>query len=332
MSNLIESARMVLPIPAADRQQALERASQQVVIAQQQPVFYNQLAVQVTQRYLDLLGIESEWRQNAATALSANLSDLYIPEARGRLDCRAVLSGAQKCQLPAEAWADRIGLVVVQLNAACTVGTLLGFVPEARVEELPLSYLQPLEMLFDHLSPPVWLLSEWLAGRLGRGWERLPDSSQSPSLPASLAWNYRSRRFRHQTEPELVEIIQTAQTEDERWDAAERLRQINPQHPNCGVWAIDLAMQLAGQSVALMVAILTVPQGKALLLRLYPIGRPNLPLGLRVVGRSGPRELFDLPARAESQGLQYRFLADAGDRFEIEIALGSAKITEYFVV
>jgi hypothetical protein len=330
MSYPTEPARMFLPIPAADRQQALEFAAGQVTATARQQAYANRLALLVTQRYLDLLEIESAPQpQNPTTQLSASLSTLYIPEAKGQLECRAVAASAQKCHIPEEAWANRLGLVVVQLNETATLGTLLGFAPELRVSELPLSYLQPLEALLDQITPPVWNLSQWMTGQLGRGWELLQQVTDPVSPPA---WSYRSTRFRHQTEQELAQIIQTPRSEEERWDAAERLHQLNPQHPDSGLWAIDLALQIADQSLSLMVAILTVPQGKAILLRLHPAAGSHLPQGLSLTGRSEGATLFELLARPESRGLQYYFLADPGDQFQIEIGLGAARLTEHFVV
>lgn len=63
-------------------------------------------------------------------------------------------------------WSYRLGYVVVQLDEPYREGIVLGFVPEVSVNELPMSYLQPLEALIDCLIPeptPISKnLSQWL--------------------------------------------------------------------------------------------------------------------------------------------------------------------------
>ena len=134
----------------------------------------------------------------------------------------------------------------------------------------------------------------------------------------------------------LARILQTTEDEEIRWQAAELLWEIDPNHPALGVRrAIDLGMQLAGVSVALMVAILPKPNRRiAILLRVYPLGEQCfLPANLKLIGLDEMgQSLFEIRSRERDDYIQFKFTADPGDRFGLEIVLNNATITKHFVV
>ncbi|MEL7036981.1 MAG: DUF1822 family protein [Cyanobacteria bacterium J06592_8] len=134
----------------------------------------------------------------------------------------------------------------------------------------------------------------------------------------------------------LVQLLETTKDEETRWQAAELLWEIDPNHPATGVQrAIDLGMQLAGASVALMVAILQKPDQRiAILIRVYPLQEQCfLPANLKLIGLDEEGlSLFEVRARDRDDYIQFKFTADPEDRFSLEVVLDDATITKHFVV
>jgi hypothetical protein len=341
MNYSTQNAGLTFPTLEVDRQQAFEFARQQITPEKREQVYKNTLAVLLTRNYLNILGVQSNLFESYSwgiiTQFLANIADLYIPEVNGRLECRPIDKDAPFCLVPEETWSDRIGFVGVQFNEDYTEGTLLGFVPEVSKERLPLKDFRSLEDLIDRLSElpvlpePLVDLSRWLEGVLDGGWQILEDSLLPRRDPA---WNFRSSGMSNRTVAELINTIQTTQDEEERWDAVESLWRQEPDNVHCGIWAIDLGIQIGGYSVSLVVAVLeTLEHKRAIFLRVYPGETQRfLPEGLMLVGLDDQdNQLFGVPARSESLEIRYRFSADEGDRFSVKIALGDASLTKSFV-
>ncbi len=134
----------------------------------------------------------------------------------------------------------------------------------------------------------------------------------------------------------LVQILQTTEDEETRWQVAELLWEIDPSHPATGVRrAIDLGMQLAGVPVALMIAILPKPNQRfAVLSRVYPLQDQSfLPANLKLIGLDEMGEsLFEIRARERDDYIQFKFTADPGDRFSLQVNLNSASVTKHFII
>ncbi|NES06121.1 MAG: DUF1822 family protein [Okeania sp. SIO2F4] len=134
----------------------------------------------------------------------------------------------------------------------------------------------------------------------------------------------------------LVNILQTTEDEETRWQIAELLWEIDPSHPAAGVRrAIDLGMQLAGVPVALMIAILPKPNQRfAVLSRVYPLQDQRfLPANLKLIGLDEMGEsLFEIRARERDDYIQFKFTADPGDRFSLQVSLNSATVTKDFII
>jgi hypothetical protein len=364
-----------IPVTASDRQRIELLARSQTTPEKKDRVYRNALAVLVTHRYLQLLAIASDLEAsdswNPASQHPGNIADLYISEKNERLECRCIKSTDTKCFIPEEVWGDRLGYVVVQLDEPYLEGIVLGFVPQVSVTELPLSYLQPLDALIDCLIPeptPIWQsLSQWLKGIFEPDWEPLAElirpakmpvvlfSSRSPLNPETINKNIRDlvkQLYINQAnenlsqsvldllarDPEfaLVQLIQTTQNDEIRWQAAELLAEINPEHPAGAVRnAKDLGMYLAGHTVALMVGVLPKPDGKMLILaRVYPVQqKPHLPTGLQLAGiDDAGNSFFEIQARLRDDSIQFKFTADPGDRFTLRVSLDNTAISENFIV
>jgi Protein of unknown function (DUF1822) len=231
-------------------------------------------------------------------------------------------------------------------------------------EEFP-EYLsqikQPVEQKIVHLS-------KWLNNIFETGWQTIEElfSTQTYSIGfrnrgiisekinstdstilkeyiASLYANQRNatkaqKSYFTQLEPvtALSQLIQSSQDDETRWKAIELLWKIKPDHPFAAIRRIaDLGMRLAGHPVALMVAILPKLDGKlGILLRVYPMNnQAYLPQNLKLIGfdETG-KTLLEVQAREQDNYIQFRFNADRGDKFSVEVSLDEASITEYFVV
>ncbi|MBF2066954.1 MAG: DUF1822 family protein [Calothrix sp. C42_A2020_038] len=171
----------------------------------------------------------------------------------------------------------------------------------------------------------------------------LNDKDSLKEFVASLYANQRhasstEKIYPTQLEPvtALSQLINSTQDDETRWKAIELLWKIKPNHPSAATRRItDLGMQLAGYSIALMVATLPKLDGRrGILLRVYPMGnQPYLPPNLKLIGfdETG-KTLLEVQARSQDNYIQFRFNADPGDKFSVQVALGTASITEYFMV
>jgi hypothetical protein len=364
---LEELMAIAIPITATDRSQAQTFAEQQPTQVRAEQVYRNTIAVLVTHRCLQLLGIKSDLERsnswNPLNRLVEDVADLYIPEVEGHLECRPIRLGDSQCFIPEDVRSDRLGYVVVQLDDADREGQVLGFVASASTTELLLSDLQPLDALIDRLCPIPTHLGEWLKQKFDSGWEPC-DHLLRPQKQSILSSALRSRLRNKQDEikrrveqlhlkqanrglpskpipsiePEaaLIQMIQSTQDDEIRWQAAELLWQLNSQHPACPVVsAKDLGIYLQGCQVALVVGVLPkADETRLILLRLYPIDPElRLPPGLKLIGLDETgNQVFQVESRQQDDCIQFKITADEGDRFNVRVVLNDASFTESFVV
>jgi len=136
----------------------------------------------------------------------------------------------------------------------------------------------------------------------------------------------------------LVDLLRHSQDDETLWTTVESLWQIDPGNPAVGVSrarAIDLGMQLAGNSVALGVtAIKKTEQQVAVLLRVYPTGNEvYLPTDLKLILLDESEQILrEVVARRADSYIQIKFGGQPGERFSVRVALEDASITEDFVI
>src|SRR4028119_1648701 len=327
-------------------------------------VYLNTLAMYAVDFYCRCMGFETDWAtsdsQNPLMQKFMDVADLNVERLGklvGKLECRPVLPNAEVLEVPPEAWNDRIGYVAVQLNQSLKQAILLGFAPSVAHQQgiIPLGELRSLADFPAYLSefsqvseqspaslqprqpsPQLVNLKNWLEGIFEADWQ--PFDKLFVTREVSLVPGFRSRtlRFRGKTKEELIEIVQTSHDEETRWQAAEHLWELDPNHPASGVRRVaDLGFQLASCPVALMVAVLPKrDRSVAILLRVYPMGsQPHLPPGLQLIGLDeADNSFFEVQAREQDSYIQFKFTADSGDRFSVRVALDDASITETFVI
>jgi len=97
---------------------------------------------------------------------------------------------------------------------------------------------------------------------------------------------------------------------------------------------IDLGVELAGCQVSLMMTISATASGINLQASVYPTGEQlTLPPNLHLKILTDAGEVFkEVISRSDDEFIRYRFDATKGDRFTIQVVLGTASVAESFQV
>lgn len=361
---------LAIPILEAERREAYE-VSRQFPPEQEEQHYRSVLVAAVMRRCLKLLGIDSsgdiikDWSEPKSDFYQQlnQLACLYIPDVQRHLWCYPIRQGDRQCFLP-RGDDNCIGIVIINLDKPYREGQVLGFAPVGSGSALSVSALQPLDALIDCIVAPQRSpirLSQWLDHLFEPDWQRLDTLLQSlkqPILNFASAFprqgstnpetlqqlvnqlylrqsaNTQSAPANLEPPTALAQLIQTTQDDEIRWQAAELLWELEPQHPACPVIsAKDLGLYLAGQAIALMVGILSKSDGKMLiLLRAYPLKEAHLPpeLKLIVLDEAG-NTVQELESRQRDDYIQFKITADVGDRFSVRMILNDTSFTESFI-
>jgi hypothetical protein len=379
---------LTIPLTAENRRQAERFAQIQVTPEASERIFRHTLAILATAHYLKMMDIDTDlmasYSWNPAIQMVADIADLYLPDLRHRIECRPVRPGDPQCYFPEEVWDNRLGFVVVQIDAAATTAELLGFVPEISVEQLPLSYLRPLENLVDVIDiaeakstaamapamASIQQLRDWLQGAGSELWQSLnqlapptatqlePTFRMHAGLRAERLVQRINELYANQSGPEteravmpanlgrrgmdetaaldaLIHLIGTTADESVRFQAAELLWTLAPDHPGAGAQRVlDLGLYLAGHALALLVAVLPKSTGQvSVLARVYPLQETYLPPDLQLIGLDeNNTNFFTVQSRRQDNYIQFHFIADPGDRFSLQVSIGASRFAENFSV
>lgn len=311
MSKTIEPVTFTVPLSFAAHDIARQCAEKSQPQRFKQ-VYLNTLAVYALDYYLRLMGFETNWEnsdsRDRVMLNFLDVADLDVVGA-GKIECRPVLPDSQTCHIPSDAWDDRIGYVAVQLDRSLTEATLLGFTQTAAAE-IPVADLIGFDNFLEYLSDI----------------EQPPTANNSSNIPKTV-------NLKHWIEG----II------DETWLTVEQL--LNPRQVEMMFSfknaitisrgrPIDLGMQLAGESVALVATLLqSQPDSEVdITMRVHPRGSSNyLPEGLQLTVQDETGETVLMAESRESDNfIQLQFSAESGESFGITVALGEAKVTEQF--
>ncbi len=313
----LEDIPLTLPITLAARRTAEKFANEQPTPEKAAQVRLNTLCVWVVRDYLEFMGISTNLNKsdswNPVIRFCADIADLEI-SGIGRLECRPVHLAEQICYIPPETWEERVGYIVVQVDESSQFANLLGFVPNIATERLPLSQLQPLENLIEHLgelrqTPAKTLvnLSQWLTGVFNTSWQTLESLSNQPELRPGYA-------FRNS---EIVDRTQEGDSLTKRGKL------------------IDLGIQIANQPVMLIVEIRPDTDSQtSVRLQVHPTGNNSylIPgLQLTVLDRSGA-VFLESQARSADNYIQLQFKGEPGEQFSVKLGLNDASVTEHFVI
>lgn len=146
----------------------------------------------------------------------------------------------------------------------------------------------------------------------------------------------RDRSLEPELKTALIDLIETTTDESLRWKAVEILWVLEPDHPVAGIRRVmDLGLLLAGEQLALLVAVLqSSDRHLSVLARVYPLKEQRyVPTGLQLSVLSADGNLgCEVQAREHDNYIQVIFRAEFDERFSIRINLKAESITEYFVV
>ena len=136
----------------------------------------------------------------------------------------------------------------------------------------------------------------------------------------------------------LINLLRTTTDDETLWTAVESLWQIDPTNPATGtrrVKLIDLGMQVAGNAVALTVALIQKANGQVgVLIRVYPTGSAAyLPPDLKLILLDELGQILrEVTARQADVYIQLKLNGQPGEQFSVRVALASASLTEDFAI
>ncbi len=314
----LDDHALTLPITQAACRTAQEFANQQPTPERAEQVRLNTLCVLVVNDYLQMMNINTDLRGsdswNPVLRICADVADLEL-RGIGRLECRSVRSHQQSCYIPPETWEERVGYVIVQVDESLQEAKLLGFVRTVADEQLPLSQLQSLEALIEHLAqlrttPTQTLvnLSQWIAGMFEASWQTLESLWNQPQLAPAFA--FRSAEIVENNTPDEQPVIRRGKL-------------------------IDLGIQIANKLVMLIVEISPqTNQQTSIRLQLHPTDNEiYLPpqVQLTVLDEFGA-VFLEAQARSADNYIQLQFRGEPGEQFSVKIELNDASVTEYFMI
>lgn len=307
LSNLIFS----VPLSVEYHRLAQQFCRQQSDRTKAKQIYLNTLAVSAVKFYLRCMEIETNWEASLSySPVFQSLMDVADLEItfRGKLECRPVLPETNLLYIPPEVRCDRIGYIAVRLDSLLEEATLLGFtktVPESG--ELPLKQLRSLEDLLEHLHQIRQLQSTKMQVNLSQWFEHIfTDNWQTVeallATRENLAFSLRNTSRLGETSVQRAKLI-------------------------------DLGLQLANQSVALLVAIAPDAAKVTILVQLHPTNADYLPPDIKLILLSDGSTLQSVQSRTQDHYIQLkRFRVNPGECFNIQVAFGNVTVTESFTI
>lgn len=312
MNSQIDISPFIVPLTAANHQTAEKFYQQHSDPQKARQIYLNTLSVLSVNFYLTCLGVRTSVEQsqswNPALQVLVDTADLWVDHF-GRLECRAVLPNAEICVVPAQVWSDRIGYIVVQLNAKLTEAALLGFVRSVAAESLPLEALQPIDQFPNYLNsltaiaPIVPVLTQWLQNQITAGWQTLETllECQKQSILS----------FRTPTTFEAPALHTSGVKRGRLVALGTSKKQV--------LFLLEITPRTASEY--------------QIRIELYPTGvETYLPrsLHLSVMDEVGKTVLQ--AENSNSEGLEFQFAAEVGEQFSVKISLQEDSIIEAFEV
>lgn len=312
--NKIHDDMFPVPLGRSAYKQAEEFAKHQAKSWKAKQVYCNTLAVLAVDFWLKcIMGIQADLSSgdswDVGTQSLLDVADLHIPNI-GKLECRAVFASAELLEVP-EIQLDRIGYVVVWFDQSLRKAGLLGFVKTTPTKEIPLSQLEPLAHLIDHLheireSKLLNIqvnLGQWLQNSFEPDWK---------SVQTLLGRN--------------------------RNNLAGALRgnsQVNDIYIQRGK-VIDLGLSLGSRAVTLLVAIVEKIESQlCVLVQVHPFGEEDcVPPNLRLILILDTGEILkEVTARSQDLFIQMNpILVKTGESFTIQLVLNECSVSEKFTV
>lgn len=319
---LTENLLFTIELKSSYREIAKKMSQKKLTFVKAKEFYHHILAWCAVKEYLEIFGYETDGNHsnlhNPVMSTFADIVDLEIKN-YGKLECRAVLEN-QQIYIPDDAWSNRIGYVFVSIDKSSQTAMILGFVSSVAetqgivdlnqlrsLEEFP-EYLHAKQQsttvknLSESITNKVVILSQWLrqtTGNIAEVWQNAEDLLMRQ--PQNLSYMTRNSS---------ASINKTK--------------------------LIDLKMNLASQSVMLLMTVTPQPEEKLKIrARLCPvIGEKYLPSGLTLEILSQLEEpLKVVKAELRDYFIQLpEFTGESGDKFKLRITCGDASLTEEFMV
>lgn len=306
-------------IPSASDTLARQLAQQHPLPEQVQHIYRNLIAVFALKHYLELMGIATDLTScdcwNAWMRLTLNRADIELV-GYGRLECCLLqseeLDNPASVMLPQE-WVDeRLGYVAIQVEGEVDKPglpqvLLVGFMVE---DEGPVTSLNQLRSMFElpeflaalTQQPFVTQISHWFQHQVKQGWQTLEEV------------------LKFAPQPQLQMRGGTNRAEMTRQVYGKSLLLSNGKDPHTVALIADVVLQPDGQY--------------AVELRVCPVEEEAfLPPGLEMVVLDAAGELvMQAQTREQNRMIELGFLAEVGDRFQLNVRLGEHEWIESFVV
>lgn len=301
MSKMIETITFTVPL-SFEAHEIAQQCSKQSSPKKFKQVYLNTLAVYAVDSYLRCMGFETDWpvsdSRNPLMLKLMDVADLDVKQV-GKIECCPVLPDADACQISYDAWGDRIGYVAVQLDQSLRQATLLGFTRKV-AKQVPLDEMNSLEDLLVYMNrikqlKPINLMN-WFDDVFDEGWQVIDELLNSQKL--------QFRSFR-----------------------SNNALPIDRGHK------IDLGMQLAEHSVALLVTLPPEPDLEVNIeIEVHPMGNQTyLPPGLKLMLINESEELlYQVESRKADNFIKFEFTPDLRELFSINIALGEVNVRQSF--
>jgi hypothetical protein len=276
-------------------------------------VYLNALAIYAVSFYLNCLEFQtdssndnSHWLMDSASLKVQNC---------GTLECRPVLPNEAEMRIPPEVWGDRIGYMAVQLDESLREASILGFLPTAIAERVPLTELRSLDELLTHLRqlkqtvPAPVNLGEWLQNVADASWQAIGEFFDPILNPAQPAFGFRGDRAPSvYAEESAAPVIRRGKR-------------------------LTLRTQSDTVPVLLLMGLLPLSQQETeIWVQIESAEQTQLPSALKllVLDEAGTEVMYAQARSTESMQLQ--FTAETNEQFGVQVTLDNCSITETFVV
>ena len=304
-----------VPLGLRAHEQAQQSRSHHFDAAKGKQVYLNTLTAIAVQDYLAMMGYTSELGDigNPIQQTLMDCADLNV-SGYGRIECRYCFEGETQSYIPPEVWSDRSGFIFVQLDESLRQAQIMGLATSIHQEQIVLDQLLPLEALSELLQPQskaievgvqvvqnaVTQLQQWFQN-MQDSWQVVQDSLDLFLSSSELA--YRSSAIEEMT-PEIG-----------------RSKPILLAGNN---QAIDLTLFLGLRSLP--------NSDTEVWVKVSGDDRASLPLALQMSILTPAQEEVMAATSNGTEAIQFRFSAQSGEQFRLQLTLDECRWTEDFTL
>jgi hypothetical protein len=196
---------MTIPLTRSNFASAEEVSQSQSDPSLKRQVYLHTLAIQVVDCYCHCLGVNTELEKSVRWGgRSPDFYDLRLATGE-RLECCPVLPSQEACQVPLEERSSPAGYLLVEIDEAAKIGTILGFSRQLENHRLDRSTIESLEDFIDFSQRYSLSPKEYLEQLFSQEW----DTPMEILVPS-----YRRNTIRQTEEPNKVRKAQKIVLDD----------------------------------------------------------------------------------------------------------------------